>query len=144
MLTSFIHAVMQLNCFPELLMPSCQQSLCDKANLANGLPNRGRRSPGSPDLHRALETVGCILGAAHLRIEHKLKIIVIFEDSLLSLPPHCRRAACLALHNTQAVLGSKRTDTLSLHTWQAHYYKMLINLKVSDLVKHCIDRQGRR
>lgn len=73
LLTFFIGAVMRLNCFPELLMPSRQQRLCDKAILADGLPNWGRRSPGSPDLHGALETAGRIVGAAHLRIEHKLK-----------------------------------------------------------------------
>lgn len=78
MFAFFIGAVMRLNCFPELLMPSRQQRLCDKANLENRLPNWGRRSPGSPDLHRALETAGHMLGAAHLHIEVKFKIIVIF------------------------------------------------------------------
>lgn len=100
---------MRLNCFPELLMPSRQQRLCDKAILEDGLPNWGRRSPGSPDLHRALETAGGIVGAAHLRIEHKFKKKnnpVIFEDSLLSLPLHCRHTARLAEHSAQAVLSS--------------------------------------
>lgn len=145
MLTFFIGAVMRLNCFPELLMPSRQQRLCDKANLENGLSNWGRRSPGFPDLQGALETADQILCGAHLRTEYKLKIIIkIFKDSVLSLPLHCRHTAHLALCTAQAVLSSQGTDTAQLHIWQAHYYKMLINLKLSDLVKHYIDRQGQK